>query len=129
MLQINLASRFVSPYDRDKSGSMPAVTYAYFCFSIAFEYMNMRRFMVVRPNDELKAVDEKDGWHGMIIPVRLGYSTASQTSLSIHGQFWVSVNRTVFELNLRPAISVTCRIDWTAFPVPSLDFGGNQGKQ
>jgi hypothetical protein len=39
--------------------------------------MNMRRFMVVRPNDELKAVDEKDGWHGMIIPDRLGYSTGN----------------------------------------------------
>ena len=48
--------------DRDKSGSMPAVAYAYYCFSIALEYMNMRRFMVIRPNDELKAVDEKDGW-------------------------------------------------------------------
>jgi hypothetical protein len=48
--------------DRDKSGSMPAVAYAYYCFSIALEYMNMRRFMVIRPNDKLKAVDEKDGW-------------------------------------------------------------------
>lgn len=60
--------------DRDKCGSMLAVAYAYFCFSIALECMNMRRFMVVRPNDELKAVDEKDGWHEVIIPVRLGYS-------------------------------------------------------
>ena len=30
---------------------------------------------VARPNDELKAVDEKDGWHEVIIPVSLGYST------------------------------------------------------
>jgi hypothetical protein len=57
---------------------MSTIAYAYFCFPIALEYMNMRRFMVVRSNDELKAVDEKDSWHRIIIPVRLGYSTGNQ---------------------------------------------------
>src|ERR1035437_2492204 len=36
----------------------------------------MRWLVIVRPNDELKTVDEKDSWHGRIIPVRLGYSVA-----------------------------------------------------
>ena len=32
----------------------------------------------------------------------------------------------VFELNFRPATSVTCCITWTASSVSSLDFVGNQ---
>jgi hypothetical protein len=36
--------------------------------------VNVRWFVVVRPNNEAKAVDKKDGWHSMIIPIRLGYS-------------------------------------------------------
>jgi len=64
---------FRQSVDRDESGSMSAIAYMYLCLTIALEYVNMRRLVIVRPDDELKAVDEKDSWHAIIIPVRLGY--------------------------------------------------------
>lgn len=60
--------------DDDESGSMFAVANAYLCFTIALEYVNVRWFVIVWPNNESKAIDEKDGWHYLIIPIRLGYS-------------------------------------------------------
>ena len=47
--------------DRDESGGLFIVANDYFSFAIALEYVNVRWFVVVRPNNELKAVDEKDG--------------------------------------------------------------------
>jgi hypothetical protein len=68
-----LCFTFRQSIDRDESGSLFAIAYLYLCLAIALEYMNMRRLMIVRPENELKTVDEKDGWHVIIIPVRLGY--------------------------------------------------------
>jgi len=61
--------------DRDERGGLFAIADTQLRFSIALEYVNMWRLVIVRPNDELEAVDEKNCWHGLIIPVRLGYSS------------------------------------------------------
>lgn len=61
--------------DRDERGSLFAIADLHLCLTVALEYVNMRRLVIVWPNDELKAVDGKDSRHVWIIPVRLGYST------------------------------------------------------
>ncbi len=69
---------FCQSIEGDKNGRLFVVADAYLCLAIAFEYVNMWRLMVIRPNDELKAVDENDGGMRRIVPVRLGYSIGIQ---------------------------------------------------
>jgi len=63
--------------DGNERRSMCVAANTHFCFTAALEHVNVWRPVIVRPNDELKAVDEKDGWHARIIPVRLGYWVAA----------------------------------------------------
>jgi hypothetical protein len=49
-----LCFTFSQSIGRDESGSLFAIAYMYLCLTIGLEYVNMRRLMIVRPDNELK---------------------------------------------------------------------------
>lgn len=63
------------PAERDELGRVFDAADTHLCLATPLEDVNVRRFVIGRPNDELKAVDEKDCRHERIIPVRLGLVT------------------------------------------------------